>query len=184
MWCIADLSDEYIACMEDVLATYERPFDPQEPVVCLDERPIQMLKNINSTSRMVQPNKPRKKDYEYKRKGTANAFCAIEPKRGKHFTRITKNRKAAQFAEFMREIGRAYPAAKTIHIVMDNLNTHTEKSLINNLGPKRGSNLWKRLQGSLHAKTRQLAQSGRDGDQHVLTRMPGQRQDCMYRNAN
>ena len=145
MWCIADLSDEYIACMEDVLATYERPFDPQEPVVCLDERPIQMLKNINSTSRMVQPNKPRKKDYEYKRKGTANAFCAIEPKRGKHFTRITKNRKAAQFAEFMREIGRAYPAAKTIHIVMDNLNTHTEKSLINNLGPKRGSNLWKRF---------------------------------------
>ena len=131
--------------MEDVLATYERPLSAKEPVVCIDERPIQLLKNINATSRMARPGKPRAKDYEYKRCGTANAFCAIEPKRGRHFIRITKNRKSPKFAEMMREIGRAYPQATKIHIVMDNLNTHKAKSLIEHLGPKRGANLWNRF---------------------------------------
>jgi transposase len=145
MWCVADLNDEYIANMEDVLATYERPLSAKEPVVCIDERPIQLLKNVTPTSRVVRPGKPRTKDYEYKRKGTANAFCAIEPKRGRHFIKITKNRKAAQFAEMMREISRAYPNATKIHIVMDNLNTHTQKSLVNALGPKRGAKLWRRF---------------------------------------
>lgn len=145
MWCVASLDDEYIQRMEEVLAIYEKPQKNSEPVVCLDERPIQLLKNITSTSRMVHPGKIRKKDYEYKRKGTANAFCAIEPKKGRHFVQITKNRKAPQFAEMLRRIGRAYPRAKKIHLIMDNLNTHTRKSLIENLGPKRGSNLWDRF---------------------------------------
>ena len=123
MWCVASLDSEYIKRMEDVLATYEKPLDFREPVVCVDERPIQLLKNTTSTSRMVRPGKIRKKDYEYKRKGTANAFCAVEPKRGRHFVEITKNRQAPQFAEMMRKIGRAYPNAKKIHLVMDNLNT-------------------------------------------------------------
>lgn len=145
MWCVASLNEEYIENMEDVLATYERPLNAKEPVVCLDERPIQLLKNTMPTSRLVRPGKARAKDYEYQRKGTANAFCAIEPKRGRHFVRITKNRKAPQFAEMMREIGRAYPNAKKIHLVMDNLNTHTKKSLVEALGPKRGHNLWNRF---------------------------------------
>ena len=146
MWCVAQIDDEYKANMEDVLATYEKPLTYREPVVCLDEKPIQLLKNINSTSRRVRRRRPRRKDYEYKRKGTANAFCVVEPKRGRHMVKITKNRKAAQFAEVMREIGRAYPSAKTIHIVMDNLSTHTRKSLVTHLGSKRGANLWDRFQ--------------------------------------
>ena len=146
MWCVAEIDDEYKARMEDVLEVYERPIDPAEPVVCLDEKPIQLLKNINSTSRIVRRRKPRRKDYEYQRKGTANAFCAIEPKRGRHLVKITKNRKADQFAEVMRDIGRAYPKAKKIHVVMDNLSTHCEKSLLKNLGPKRGANLWRRFE--------------------------------------
>ena len=145
MWCVAEIDDEYRARMEDVLEVYERPVNRDEPVVCLDEKPIQLLKNINSTSRIARKGKPRRKDYEYKRKGTANAFCAIEPKRGRHFIKITRNRKADQFAEMMRDIGRAYPRAKKIHIVMDNLSTHSEKSLVRNLGPKRGANLWRRF---------------------------------------
>ena len=132
--------------MEDVLATYELPLSYKEPVVCLDEKPIQLLKNINSTSRLTRQGKPRRKDYEYERKGTANAFCVVEPKRGRHMVKITKNRKADQFAEIMRDIGRAYPNASKIHIVMDNLSTHTRKSLINHLGTKRGSNLWNRFE--------------------------------------
>ena len=102
MWCVAEIDDEYIARMEDVLATYERPLSYKEPVVCVDEKPIQLLKNVNSTSRMVRKGKPRRKDYEYKRKGTANAFCVVEPKRGRYMVKITKNRKADQFAEIIR----------------------------------------------------------------------------------
>ena len=146
MWCVAEIDDEYLARMEDVLATYERPLSYKEPVVCLDEKPIQLLKNINSTSRLTRPGKPRRKDYEYKRKGTANAFGVVEPKRGRYMVKITKNRKADQFAELMREIGRAYPAATKIHVVMDNLSTHTRKALIKHLGPKRGANLWDRFE--------------------------------------
>jgi hypothetical protein len=146
MWCVAEINDDYIARMEDVLATYERPLSYKEPVVCLDEKPIQLLKNINSTSRLVRPGKPRRNDYEYKRKGTANAFCIVEPKRGRYMVKVTKNRKADQFAEALRDIGRAYPNATKIHLVMDNLSTHTRKSLIKHLGPKRGANLWDRFE--------------------------------------
>ena len=145
MWCIAELDDEYVTRMEDVLDTYERSLSHKEPVVCLDEKPIQLLKNINSTSRITRRGKPRRKDYEYKRKGTANAYCIVEPKRGRHMVKTTKNRKSDQFAEVMRDIGRAYPNAKKIHIVMDNLSTHTRKSLITHLGPKRGAKLWDRF---------------------------------------
>jgi hypothetical protein len=145
MWCVAKLDDEYIERMEDVLATYELPLSYKEPVVCIDEKPIQLLKNINSTSRIVRRGKPRRKDYEYKRKGTANAFCIVEPKRGRHIVKITKNRKADAFAEVMRDISRAYPNATKIHLVMDNLSTHSNKSLIKHLGPKRGAKLWDRF---------------------------------------
>ncbi len=145
MWCVTELNDEYITRMEDVLKTYELPLTYKEPVVCLDERPIQLLKNITPTSRMARPGKVRRKDYEYERKGTANAFCVVEPKRGKHMVKITKNRKADQFAYLMQDIGRAYPRATKIHVVMDNLSTHTRNSLVRHLGPKRGAKLWNRF---------------------------------------
>ena len=104
MWCVAKIDEAYLANMEDVLATYERPLDAAEPVVCLDEKSIQLLGNINPTSRMARCGRSRRKDYEYKRKGMANAFCAVEPKRGRHFVKITKNRKADQFAEMLQDI--------------------------------------------------------------------------------
>ncbi len=146
MWCVARLDDEYIARMEDILDVYEKPLDHREPVVCLDEKPIQLLKNTSPTSRIPKPDKIGRKDYEYKRKGTAVAFCAIEPKRGKHFISVSKHRKGLDFALFLQHIGRSYPNAEKIHLVMDNLNTHCLKSLTANLGPKRGAKLWARFQ--------------------------------------
>jgi len=146
MWCVAKLDDEYISRMEDILDVYEKPLDFREPVVCLDEKPIQLLKNISPTSRVPKAGKIGRKDYEYKRKGTAVAFCAIEPKRGRHFVSITKTRKAKDFARFLQQIGRNYPNASKIHLVMDNLNTHKLKSLTTHLGPKRGANLWARFE--------------------------------------
>lgn len=146
MWCVPELNEEYLARMEKVLEVYEWPLVSEEPVICMDEKPIQLLKNITSTSRIPEPGKVGIKDYECRRKGTAVAFCANEPKRGKHLIAVTKHRKAKDFTEFLRAIGREYPKAKKIHLVMDNLNTHCLKSLTTHLGPKRGMNLWSRFE--------------------------------------
>lgn len=145
MWCVPELDGTYIERMEDLLDLYERPLDFREPVVCLDEKPIQLLKNKKTFSRATRRGRVRKRDYEYVRKGTANAFCVVEPLRGKHLIKITKTRKSHEFAEVVRDIGRAYPNAHKIHLVMDNLSTHRKKSLLDHLGPRRGAKLWDRL---------------------------------------
>ena len=85
MWVVADLDEEYIAKMEDVLETYERPYNPQEPVVCLDEKPITLHADCRPAS-PAKPGREARQDNEYERCGTANVFCAVEPKAGRHFT--------------------------------------------------------------------------------------------------
>lgn len=144
MWCVAEIDDEYKQKMEDVLAIYERDYDPREPVVCIDERPLVLHAEVRSP-RSASPGKIAKRDSEYKRNGTANAFCVVEPKAGHHITKITKNRKAWQFARIIDEIVQSYPRVRTIHLVMDNLNTHKEKSLIEYFGAKKGSKIWARI---------------------------------------
>jgi hypothetical protein len=145
MWCIPELDETYIAKMEDVLDTYEKPYRSCEPVVCLDEKPIQLL-DSERASKPARPGKLAKTDSEYIRKGTANVFCAIEPKAGRHLTKATKNRKGPEFAKMVCRIARAYPHARTIHLVMDNLNTHTCKSLTDFYGVNKGTQLWNRFQ--------------------------------------
>ena len=75
-----------------------------------------------------------RRDYEYKRCGTANVFCGIEPKAGIHLTKVTPTRNSAEFADFILEIAEHYPAAETIHLVVDNLSTHTRKALVDHFG--------------------------------------------------
>jgi len=128
--------------MEDVLRLYAKDYDPAEPVVCIDERPVQ----LHAAARPAIPMRPGKAsriDYEYVRNGTANIFCVIEPKVGRRQTHATKNRKAKAFAQALRKIARRHPRTKTIHIVMDNLNTHCEKSLVTRYGKAKGTALWK-----------------------------------------
>ena len=71
MWVVADLDDEYIARMEDVLEVYERPYDQQEPVVCLDEKPITLHADLRPASPAI-PGREARRDNEYERCGTAN----------------------------------------------------------------------------------------------------------------
>ena len=85
MWVVADLDDDYIRKMEDVLELYERAYDPQQPVVCLDEKPISLHADVRPAS-PVAPGREARQDNEYRRCGTANVFCAVEPKAGRHFT--------------------------------------------------------------------------------------------------
>ena len=130
--------------MEDVLELYERPHNPQEPVVCLDEKPV----SLHGEVRAPQPARTgivAKRDSEYKRQGTANVFCAVEPCAGRHFTFPTPRRTGAEFAKVIAGIARRYPLARTIHLVVDNLNIHCQKSLTDHFGPERGAQLWNRF---------------------------------------
>ena len=144
MWVVADLDDDYIAKMEDVLATYEKPYDPQQPVVCLDEKPVTLHADVRPAS-PARPGREARRDNEYERCGTANVFCAVEPKAGRHFTFPTPDRSAFEFAQVAVTLALAYPAAKTIHLVMDNLNIHSRKSLINVYGAEMAAEVWNRF---------------------------------------
>lgn len=130
--------------MEDVLDLYERPYDPMNPVVCLDERPAVLHEDTRPAS-AVQPHREARYDYEYQRNGTANVFCAVEPLAGKHLIKATANRKGDQFAHMLEDIAANYPHVQTIHLVLDNLNTHCQRTLVKHLGSECGESLWNRF---------------------------------------
>ena len=141
---MAELDEQYIARMEDVLAIYEKPFSEQEPVVCVDEKPVVLHRDVRPP-RSMRPGRVLRRDSEYKREGTANVFCGVEPKRGKHFTKATANRSSPEFADYLVEIVAAYPYADTIHLVMDNLSSHTRTALVQRFGENIGGLLWDRF---------------------------------------
>jgi len=144
MWCVPKLDADYIRCMEDVLDTLARPATAREPVVCLDERPVQ-LHDCARPGVPMTPGRIARRDYEYVRLGTANIFCITEPKAGRHYTHATPNRTAPRFAAALARIARRHPRAKTIHLIVDNLNTHCEKSLVERFGAREGHRLWSRF---------------------------------------
>jgi len=144
MWCIAELDQAYIQKMEDVLGVYEKPYNPAQPVLCLDEKPITLHADVRAPI-LAKPGKPAKQDNEYKRCGTANVFGVVEPKAGRHFTTATPNRSGAEFARMVGHVVSQYPAAETIHLVMDNLNIHCRKSLTDHFGEQKGGDIWDRL---------------------------------------
>ena len=144
MWCLPQIDAAYLTRMEDVLELYERPHHPQEPVVCLDEKPVSLHGEVRAPQ-AARPGVVAKRDSEYKRKGTANVFCAVEPRAGRHFTFPTPSRSGAEFAKVIATIAHRYPLARTIHLVADNLNIHCHKSLTDHFGSERGTQLWKRF---------------------------------------
>jgi transposase len=144
MWCVAELNERYIDSMEDTLGIYEKPYNPAEPVVCLDEKPVSLHADVRPPS-AAKPGKPAKQDNEYERRGTANIFGVVEPKTGRHFTTATPDRSGNEFARIVKRVVEAYPVAETIHMVMDNLNIHCRKSLVKCFGEEKGGVLWDRL---------------------------------------
>ena len=144
MWAVADLDDDYIAKMEDVLAVYERPYDPWQPVICLDEKPVTLHADVRPPT-PAAPGREARRDNEYQRCGTAHVFCAVEPKAGRHFTFATPDRSGCEFAQVAVMLAMAYPDAKTIHLVMDNLNIHRRKALADVFGPQMAAEVWDRF---------------------------------------
>lgn len=141
MWCVAELDEVYVARMEDVLETYEQPYDLKQPVVCLDEKPVTLHADVRPAS-PATPGREARRDNEYERCGTANVFCAVEPKAGRHFTFATPDRSAFEFAQVAFHLAVQYPEAETIHLVMDNLNIHHCKSLTDFYGTEVGKQIW------------------------------------------
>jgi len=144
MWWVADLDEEYIAKMEDVLEVYERPYDPEQPVVSVDEKPVALHADVRPASAAV-PGREARRDNQYERCGTANVFCAVEPKAGRHFTFPTPHRSGFEFARVAVTLALEYPNAKTIHLVMDNLNIHRRKALSDVFGAEMANEVWGRF---------------------------------------
>ena len=127
--------------MEDVLECYERPYNKDEPVVCVDEKSLQLLETPRASGR------PDRIDYEYKRHGTRNLFVAVEPKRGRRRVEVTLRRTKQDFARFMDALVMGtYRRAKKVHVVLDNLNTHNDEALIAGLGERRAKRLLERIE--------------------------------------
>src|ERR1022692_2130834 len=144
MCCVAELDEEYIARMEDVLAVYEKPLSVREPVVCIDEKPVVLHQEVRLPVAM-QPGRVARRDAEYRRCGTANVFCGVQPKAGRHFTKVTHDRSSPEFADYLLDVAARYPEADTIHLVMDNLSSHTRKAVVERYGQKAGGWLWDRF---------------------------------------
>ena len=123
------MNGEFVAAMEDVLDLYAEPYDPNRPVVCFDETSTQLLADVREPL-PAQPGRPRRQDYEYRRRGTRNLFLSCEPLAGWRHIAITQRRAMPDFAHQMRWlVDVAYPHATVVRVVLDNLNTHRVASL-------------------------------------------------------
>ncbi len=172
MWVVTDLDDDYIANMEDVLEVYERPYDPQQPLICLDEKPITLHADVRPATPAV-PGREARRDNEYKRCGTANVFCAVEPKAGRHFTFATPDRSGFEFAQVAVTLAMAYPQAKTIHLIMEPQHPPAQGAG-RCLRPGDGGRGLGSLHRPLHAHSRQLAQPGRNRNRALFAPVSGE----------
>jgi transposase len=129
MWCIPQVDAEYVARMEDVLDLYAEEPDPQRPVVCFDESPIQLIGEVRQPI-PPEPGQIERYDCEYRRNGTANLFVFLDANRPWRKVKVTERRTAQDFAVCMRELTDVYyPAAERIRVVLDNLSTHSAGAL-------------------------------------------------------
>lgn len=183
-WVIPPESDaEFVASMEDVLATYAMPYNKACPVICMDEQPVQLLKE----TRQAIPatiNHPARVDYEYERAGTASIFMFTEPLSGWRAVNVRPQRKKIDWALEIEELLRTkYEQAEKIILVCDNLNTHTRgafyeafpaekaREIVRRIEfrytPKHGS--WLNIaENELSAMTRQCLNKRRIGDIAML----------------
>ena len=148
MWCIPPKQDaNFVAQMEDVLDVYTSPYDENFPVICIDEKPYQLLGEITEPIPMKQ-GKPQKIDSEYTREGTSSIFVMCEPLKGWHHAHARKQRTSKDFAYEIEWLltESPYKNVPKIKLVMDNLNTHAISSLYKAFSPEKARELAKRLE--------------------------------------
>jgi len=126
------------------LAVYEKPLSEREPVVCVDEKPVVLHQEIRPPL-ALRPGPIARRDGEYQRGGTAHVFCGVQPKAGRYFPKVTAHRSSPEFADYLLEVAIHCPEADTIHLVLDNLSSHTRKAVVERFGEEAGGWLWDRL---------------------------------------
>ncbi|CAA9373268.1 MAG: Mobile element protein [uncultured Chloroflexia bacterium] len=131
--------------MEDVLDLYAEAYDPQRPVVCFDELPVQLLAEVNEPL-PAEPGKPKRQDYEYERKGHCSLFIAFEPLTGQRQVTVRERRTNADFAQQMQQLVASYPEAELIRVVLDNLSTHTPAALYQTFAAEEARRLTQKLE--------------------------------------
>jgi DDE superfamily endonuclease len=146
-WVIPPEADgEFVAHMEEVLETYEKPYDPNVPVLCMDEQPVQLLKETRSPIPATAQHAKRV-DYEYERAGTAAIFLFTEPLAGWREVSVRERKTKIDWAVEMARLleGRYADCAKVI-LVCDNLNTHTKGAFYEAFEPERARTLVRRIE--------------------------------------
>lgn len=132
--------------MEDILDVYELPYNPLRPVVCMDEKPYQLLGEARDSWAM-RPGDNRKIDSEYIRNGTCSIFAFIEPLGGRHHVSVKEHRRAVDWAQEIKYLAdEVYPDAEKIVLVMDNLNTHKPASLYKKYPPEEARRIIRKLE--------------------------------------
>jgi len=146
-WCIPpEANAAFVCAMEDVLELYKRPYDPQRPVVCLDETSRQLLADIRAPLPGA-PGQPARVDHEYERGDTANLFLAFEPLAGQRHTQATDQRTKVDWARFMKELlDGPYAKAQKVVLVQDHLNPHAPSSFYEAFAPAPARRLVERIE--------------------------------------
>jgi hypothetical protein len=185
-WVIPPKADgEFVAHMEQVLDTYERPYDAAHPVLGMDEQPVQLTKETRQPM-AATANHARRVDYEYERAGTASIFLFTEPLAGWREATARESRTKLDWAEEVARLleGR-YRKCEKITLVCDNLNTHTIGAFYEKFAPARARQLVRRIEfchtpkhgswlniaeNELSSLTRQCLHGRRMGDLRTLRR--------------
>jgi transposase len=146
-WCIPpEANAEFVYHMEDVLDVYKQPADPEHPVVCFDQTPVQLVSEKRVPLSM-EPGKPERYDYEYHREGVANLFMFFAPFENWRHVKVTERRTKADWAECMRDlVDDLFPEAEIITILQDQLNTHNPAALYEFFEPAEAKRILDRLE--------------------------------------
>ena len=183
-WVIPPEADaEFVAHMEEVLETYAKPYDPLRPVLCMDEQPVQLIKETREPIAATAQH-PKRVDYEYERAGTANIFMFTEPLVGWREATARESKTKVDWAvEMARLLDDRYKKCKTVTLVSDNLNTHTKGAFYETFEPEKARQIVRRLEfrhtpkhgswlniaeNELSSLTRQCVAGRRFGDTRTL----------------
>jgi hypothetical protein len=132
--------------MEDILALYTRPYEPQRPLICMDETSKQLISEVFQPL-PAMPGQVERYDYEYERKGVVNLFMFFEPLCGWRHLKVMDRRTKQDWAHCMRElVDLYYPDAEKIVLVLDNLNTHVPGALYETFEPKEARRILDRIE--------------------------------------
>lgn len=145
-WVIPPEADaEFVAQMEEVLDTYEQPYDPDHPIICMDEQPVQLIKEVRKPIE-ASTSHPRRVDYEYERAGTASIFMFCEPLAGWREATAREQRTKLDWAkEVAHWFDTRYAHCKKITLVCDNLNTHTKGAFYEVFPPEKARKYLRRI---------------------------------------